>query len=408
MYNFCANAVYPECPDGFQPTAGLVQAADGYLYGTAYYGGANYSGTIFKITPHGEFTTVYNFCSQSNCTDGAYPLAGLIQASDESFYGTNSLAGAYGGGTVYRITPDGKLTTLHSFCAQSACPDGVFPTSVLSEGPDGGFYGTTEWGGANATCPSLPFLPATCGTVFKITPEGAFSMVHSFEGADGANPYGGVVHAANDEFYGTTSLGGDSNSGTIFKVTASGAFTTLASFNGTDGAFSYSALIQANDGLLYGATSSGGTSGDGTLFKITPDGALTSLYSFDGTNGLYPQAALIQDTNGKFYGTTYGGGGNATCSGYDGCGTIYELSAGLGPFVAPLPMSGRVGSAVRILGTNLGGATSVTFNGTPAEITSVSPTEILTTVPAGATTGKVEVTTKKEILLSKAPFRVIR
>jgi uncharacterized repeat protein (TIGR03803 family) len=225
------------------------------------------------MTPDGNLTTIHSFCSQYNCADGANPLAGLVQGRDGGFDGAAPVAGDYGGGTVFSFNRDGKLTTLHSFCVQSGCPDGTYPTSTLVEGPDGGFFGTTEWGGANATCPGDPALPATCGTVFKITPEGVLSALHSLDGADGANPYGGLVHAANNEFYGATVAGGDSNNGTVFKVSPSGAFTTLASFNGTNGAGPSSALIQANDGPLYGTTGQGGTSGDGTLFKITMDGA---------------------------------------------------------------------------------------------------------------------------------------
>jgi uncharacterized repeat protein (TIGR03803 family) len=234
-----------------------------------------------------------------------------------------------------------------------------------------------------------------------------FTVIHSFDGMDGANPYAALVHAGNGDFYGTTSQGGANADGTIFKITGEGTLTTLLSFNSTDGAFPYSALIQASNGVLYGTTASGGTNSNGTIFQMTPDGTLTTLCGFDGADGLYPYAALMQDTNGKFYGVTYGGGGNAACSGYDGCGTVFSLSVGLRPFVTTLPTSGAVGTAVKILGTNLTGPLSVTFNGTPAAVASMSPSEIKTIVPAGATTGTVQVVTPSGTLSSNVSFRVL-
>jgi uncharacterized repeat protein (TIGR03803 family) len=160
---------------------------------------------------------------------------------------------------------------------------------------------------------------------------------------------------------------------------------------------------------LYGTTADGGANGGGTVFKITPDGALTTLYSFCSqsgcADGAYPYAGLVQDTNGKFYGTTCG----AFCGGGSGgYGTVFSLSVGLGPFVETQPTSGKVGKAVKILGTNLTGATSVSFNGTAAVFKVVSSSLITTKVPKGATTGKVKVVTPRRKLLSNVPFWVLR
>jgi uncharacterized repeat protein (TIGR03803 family) len=156
---------------------------------------------------------------------------------------------------------------------------------------------------------------------------------------------------------------------------------------------------------LYGTTSSDGTHGGGTVFKITPSGTLTTLYSFCSqsgcTDGGDPTAALVQDTNGNLYGTTYEGGAH-------GYGTVFRLSVGLGPFVKTQPTSGKVGAAIKILGTDLTGATSVTFNGTAAVFKVVSKSLITTTVPSGATTGTVEVTTPKGTLKSNVVFRVTK
>jgi uncharacterized repeat protein (TIGR03803 family) len=280
--------------DSFAPQAGLLQATSGDFYGTTTYGGANGTGgTIFRITPSGTLTTLYNFCAQSGCIDGQEPIAGLLQATSGDFYGTTTYGGANNSGTVFKITPGATLTTLYSFCAQSVCTDGAYPVAGLVQATSGDLYGTTSGGGA------------------------------------------------------------------------------------------------------------GGANGAGTAFKITPNGTLTTLYSFGLTEGGYsPSSALVQATNGDFYGTLYGG------ARYN-LGTVFSLSVGLGPFVETLTTSGKVGAAVEILGTDLTGATSVTFNGTAATFTVLSQTLITTTVPAGATTGTIQVVTPSATLLSNVPFRVL-
>jgi uncharacterized repeat protein (TIGR03803 family) len=386
----------------------LVQAPDGNLYGTAEQGGTNGDGTVFKITPEGTLTTLHNF----NWTDGYSPW-GLVQAASGDFYGTTYGGGAYGSGTVFNVTPSGALTTLYSFCSQSGCTDGERPLAGLVQATNGDFYGTASGGGANGA-----------GTVFKITPEGTLTTLYSFCAQDsgcpdGAQPLAGLVQATNGDFYGTTSTGGANNSGTVFKITPSGALTTLYSFCSlsgcADGAAPYAGLVQGTDGDFYGTTIAGGTncaaasSGCGTVFKITPSGALTTLYSFcpqpGCTDGSNPDAGLIQATNGTFYGTTDGGGTSTACS--FGCGTVFSLSVGLGPFVETQRTSGMVGEVVKILGTDLTGATSVSFNGTAAAFTVVAPSLITTTVPAGATSGKVQVVTPSGTLSSNVPFRVL-
>ena len=191
-------------------------------------------------------------------------------------------------------------------------------------------------------------------------------------------------------------------------------FTTLVRFNVTDGWLPNGPLIQSVQGDLYGTTYSGGATNYGTLFNMTPSGALTHLYNFcpQGSipscpNGAYP-TALIQDTSGTLYGTTARGastiGKYHSCTGI--CGTVFSVSVGLGPFMEAQPGSGQVGAAVHILGTNLTGATSVTFNGTAAKFTVVSSSEITTTVPAGSTTGEVQVVTPGGTLSSNVSFRV--
>jgi len=257
---------------------------------------------------------------------------------------------------------------------------------------NGNFYGTTEIGGADGY-----------GTVFKITPKGALTTLYSFcaqlNCTDGATPYAGLVQATNGNFYGTTFNGGADGYGTVFRITSRGTLRTLHSFDGTDGASPIAGLVQATNGNFYGTTEIGRANGEGTVFEITPRGTLTTLHSFAGADGAFPFAGLAQDTDGNFYGTAYQGG-----TANDG--TVFSLSVGLGPFVETLPTSGKVGAKVIVLGTNLTGATSVTFNGTAATFTVVGNSEITTTVPTGATTGTVEVTTPKGTLQSNVPFRV--
>jgi len=267
----------------------------------------------------------------------------------------------------------------------------------LVQAADGNLYGTTFYGGAYGI-----------GTVFKITPGGTLTTLHSFDGTDGGNPEAGLVQASNGNLYGTTFYGGDY--GTVFEITPGGALTTLHSFAGypTEGSNPGAALVQATDGNLYGTTMDGGANnscnvdgvvGCGTIFEITPEGTLITLHNLDGTDGEFPQGGLVQHTNGTLYGTTNQGGAN-------GDGTVFSLSIGLGPFVETAPTSGPVGTSVIILGTNLTGATSADFNGTAAPFTVVSSTEITTTVPAGATTGMVQVTTPSGTLYSNLAFQV--
>jgi uncharacterized repeat protein (TIGR03803 family) len=398
LYNFCSQS---NCTDGFTSLGGLVQGTDGNLYGTTFMGGANTVGTVFKITPSGTLTTLFSFDN----TDGANPSAGLVQGTNGKFYGTTSAGGAspYGGGTVFSITASGTLTTLHSFsfCSQAPCTDGYEPYAALVQGTDGNFYGTTLEGGANSCRDQY----GSCGTVFKITPGGKLTTLHSFDGTDGWYPDAGLVQATDGDFYGTTEQGGANDDGTVFKITASGKLTTLYAFGrGGHGKWPIAGLIQATNGKLYGTTGLGGNSsyycgdGCGTVFEITPSGKLTTLHSFDKTDGDGPRA-LIQDTDGNFYGTTDRGGAH-------GRGTVFSLSVGLGPFIETNPTSGKVGANVRILGSDLTGASSVTFNGTAATFTVKSKSEITTTVPTGATTGTVQVVTPSGTLSSNVPFTV--
>jgi uncharacterized repeat protein (TIGR03803 family) len=260
--------------DGQYPETGMIQGTNGNLYGTTQYGGANVRGNIFKISTSGMLTSLYSFCSQGgrHCTDGSVPYAGLVEGTNGDFYGTTNGGGVNGRGSVFEISASGELTTLHSFDGA----DGVKPEAGLVQATNGDFYGTTTDGGANR-CGGLG-----SGTAFTITPSGMLTTLYSFgkqdNCPDGAYPQAGLVQDANGNFYGTTSDGGGYrcggiHCGTIFKITPGGTLTRLHSFDYTDGYFPVAGLVQDADGNFYGTTAEGGNSscpnGCGTIFKIT-------------------------------------------------------------------------------------------------------------------------------------------
>jgi uncharacterized repeat protein (TIGR03803 family) len=401
LYNFCSLS---GCTDGDYPVGPLALATNGDFYGTTQLGGAIGAGTVFQITPSGTLTTLYTFCSQSGCTDGGYPLGGLIQAANGELYGTTTGGGANGQGTIFKITPSGTLTTVYNFCSLSLCTDGAEPFAGLVQANSGDFYGTTLGGGASGV-----------GTIFTMTPNGTLTTLHSFNGGDGSEPTDPLIQATNGDFYGTTTYYGNDahgaaySGGTIFKMTPSGTLTTLYNFCSqigcADGFYPVAGLIQATDGGLYGTTSQGGAAAGGTVYRMTPAGALTTLYNFcskrECADGASPYTVPVQDTNGNLYGTTFFGGAK------NAAGTVFSMSIGQGPFVKTLTTSGKVGAVVRILGTDLNGAISVSFNGTAAGPIIISATEITATVPDGATTGFVTVTMPTSTLKSNVPFKVL-
>jgi uncharacterized repeat protein (TIGR03803 family) len=205
-------------------------------------------------------------------------------------------------------------SVIYSFAVYSEPADSQ---SALIQGTDGNFYGTSYFGGTSGN-----------GTVFKITPAGAETVLYSFAGGtDGSNP-SALIQASDGNFYGTTGAGGTSNAGTFFKITPEGVETVLYSFKGgaSDGA-GPSALIQASDGNFYGTTGAGGPFGFGTVFKITPARVETVLYLFGSGDydGAYP-TGLIQASDGNFYGTTSGGGSLINRYVNIGGGTVFKIT----------------------------------------------------------------------------------
>ena len=408
LWNFDTS---PGDPDGTGTSAPLVLATNGSFYGTTLgnSGGGSGNGSdgiVFRITPGGALTSVHNFCSvleNGICADGLTTMGPMMQARNGYLYGTTSRAGAYNQGTIFKMAPSGAFTTLHSFCEtldQGTCVDGADQISGLVQGPNGELYGTTTDGGTAA--------PGTVGdgTIFQISPAGKFSTLYNFcietNCADGAQPQFGVIVGPDGNLYGTTATGGALNFGTFFTITPTGHLTTLYSFCSVkycpDGTLPQG-IILGSDGNFYGTTAGGGNN-YGTIFQMTPAGVLTTLHTFDFTDGGGVGTWLMQDTSGVFYGTSFQGG-NVASGPY---GTLFKLNTRLGPFVETVPTAGLAGSAVRILGTSLTDATSVSFNGTPATFTVVSASEITTTVPTGATPGNVTVTVGSTTLQSNVQF----
>jgi len=387
--------------DGAFPQGGVTLGTDGNLYGTTYEGGSTTTGAVFKVAPDGTTTTIYSFTGGS---DGAYPYAPPVEGNDGNFYGTTTAGGntvkcGSGCGTIYKITPAGALTTLYQF----DITHGYAPYGPLVLGTDGNFYGTTTFGtSANAgvvfkispagkftllfsfdsTHGETPFGGLVQGAdgnfygttiyggtgggvVFKITPSGKLTVLHEINGtADGARPYGGLVLASDGNFYGANAYGGTINSNCA--------------------------------------------EGCGTVFKITPKGVYSVLYKFDFTTGATSETTPFQHTGGVIDGeSSVGGTGNVNPCVAGLCGVFYSWkSASLPAFVSLLPYSGKVGKTVEFLGQGFNGTTSVSFSGTAAKFQIVSDTYLTATVPDGATTGSVTVKTSAGTLASNRVFRV--
>lgn len=302
--------------EGGTPYTALVRGADGAMYGTTWNFGPSAGGTVFRLGPAGHVKLVAAF----NYNGSSGPTGPLLLAPDGNFYGVADGGAATIGASVFRVTPAGVITTLHGFLANDD-PAGSNPAPGLVLGPDGALYGTTLLGGANGA-----------GTVYRMTLAGDYSIVHSFNGTDGAVPRTPLTLGPDGLFYGTTAQGGDAFSGTLFKMDLQGNVTTLHVFAGppNDGAQPLGPLVIARDGRLYGTTSTGGANNMGTVFRLSRnEKRVHLLHSFaaDGVDGTTPWGALLQASNGRFYGTTSGGGPlPSVCNGGAGCGTLFEIT----------------------------------------------------------------------------------
>jgi uncharacterized repeat protein (TIGR03803 family) len=318
--------------NGVNPLDGLTLAPDGNFYGTTEYGGANFgvqaisgglgAGTVFRLTTNGLLTTLATFA----VTNGQSPHAGLTWGPGGFLYGTTASGGPYGDGTIFSVTTSGALTMLTNFNNAN----GSAPTAGLTLGPDGNLYGVAQSGGSHSA-----------GTVFKVTPGGLLTNVYHFGSrpADGASPQTTMTLGPDGNLYGATaftSLSPVDVNGTIFKVTTNGTLTTLINFDSYNGGNPVGSLILGPDGNFYGTTyfgDNGDNSNMGIVYNLTTNGAFTVLASFDGSNGAYPLSGLTLGPDNNFYGGTTGGGAL-------GNGTVYKL--GLSPIFVSEPASQSV------------------------------------------------------------------
>ena len=266
----------------------LAQGRDGNIYSTTTQGGSDSSGTVFKITPSGVRTLLHSF----DTTHGSSPFSGLTLGTDGNFYGSANSGGTNSDGVVFKVTSSGSLTVLHNFTGGS---DGAEPWAGPVQGSDGNFYGTNISGASSF------------GVVYKVTSGGSFTTTHDIT-VRFTEITAPLIQGTDGNFYGTDAEGGTNDEGTVFTVSPSGSFKTLFNFDGTHGFSPFGPLVQSTDGNFYGMTNSGGSGGEGVIFKITPSGTLTVLHNFDSTNGGSPLGGLVRASDGNFYGMTSSGG----------------------------------------------------------------------------------------------------
>jgi hypothetical protein len=363
------------------PAASLTFGKKGQLYGTAYFGGPSYVGSVFELDPPaivgGSWTenTIYSFSAPNG--DPQNPSAGVVVGENGVLYGTTQYGGIsanctyYGCGAVYSLTPPATTggvwteTTLYTFTGGN---DGSVSLAGLVPGRNGELYGSTYSGGSSSVCQSVE--GGGCGTVFELTPPslpgGAWTerVLYAFTGlADGGFP--STIVMENGRIYGTTNFGGDLTRcggygcGAVFELASSaadGAWTerVLYSFKGApDGlypssgylsslqTFSGTGVVVGNDGELYGTTVDGGSSGNcpedpgcGTVFQLGPPGGAhgdfkeTLIHSFTGADTFRPYTGVVPGPHDTLYGTTPNGGPvTAACP--IGCGTVYEIKPSL-------------------------------------------------------------------------------
>ena len=271
----------------------MAEGRDGNVYGTTSTGGTANKGMVFKISPAGVLTVLHSF----DGTHGSTPVGGLVLGGDGNLYGTAEFGGVNSYGNIFKITPAGVLTVLYDFTGNA---DGGYPVSPLMIGADGFFYGT-----------SYP------GYAYKISPAGVFHAITTIP----TTTFGPLVQVASGSFYGVTEFGGTKSAGTIYRITGSTS-TTIHNFDGPHGSYPIGGLVQGADGNLYGTTTAGGTTNAGVIYKITPAGVFTVLVNFDSGHplgGYQAYAGLIAGADGNLYGATIWGG-------LYGYGVIFEMT----------------------------------------------------------------------------------
>ncbi len=368
---------------GNGPQGGLSLGFDGNFYGTTYQGGTGHAGTIFKITPSGTQTVLYNF---QNGTDGAFPRTPPVQAPDGNLYGNT---GNDTNAVLYKLTPAGVFSVVATMPSPSNAP--------LIVGTDGNLYGTTHLGGTFNRGTAFQFAPA----------KKKIKILHNFNpSTEPYSPYDRLFQGTDGKFYGTTTTGGPGSGGSVFQMTTAGKVVTLFTFStqqAANGATPFAGVVQGSDGNLYGVCSVGGANGLGTLFKISTKGTgFQVLHDFATATGDTPNATPLLHTNGKIYGLTFHGGSHAAY------GDIYSMDAGLKPFVSQFVFyNGKVGDSVTILGQGFSNATGVKF-GTGAGTFVASTDAFMTaTVDAGATTDVITVLEPGGNLTTPQKYKII-
>ena len=300
--NFAINTVVSfDGTNGGRPCSSLMQAPDGYIYGTTQAGGASGNGNIFKCSPSGALTSIASF----NGRNGSAPSGDLVYATDGNLYGMTTNGGAYDSGEIFQCTPSGVINVLVNFNGIN----GLYPYGSLIQGIDGDLYGMAMYGGG----------AGDSGTIFKCTTTGVLTILYKFNCSSGGYPYNSLIQASDGNLYGMTLYGGTADSGVIFKCTPSGDYTTLVSLNAQTGCFPYGNLVQGADGNLYGMTQAGGAYSGGTLFKCTTSGMINVVVNFNDTIGQSPMGSLILASDSNLYGMT-------TAGGVSGAGFVFQYT----------------------------------------------------------------------------------
>ncbi|PYX55225.1 MAG: hypothetical protein DMG76_18800 [Acidobacteria bacterium] len=428
LFGFACDSSVKVCPDGEQPNT-LLQSADGNFYGTTGLRGTGNQpvGAIFKITPSGQFTLLHTFVADQN---GSYPNGAgpnsLVEGNDGFLYGTASGGpfGNSGNGVAFKISKTGMFQIIHNFCSSTDCSDSTNPFG-LTLGDDGNFYG------------------GSFGELWRMTPKGTVTALHTFNQSVEGPTARGITLGSDGNLYGTA-LGGQTIFTTLFRLTSSGQFTILHTWHYS--AFPTSAPVQSADGNLYGVQNAemlfreardgtgytantmtgppalesplfaiGGdfwsvnnSSSPETMIQISPGGTVLQTIPFEGSNGSGFMDSLVQAGDGRLFGIADDGG--TVQSGQIGKGVVFVLDAGLAApapaFISFGPSAGKVGTTVMIHGRNFVGTTAVTFNGASAAFRVLNTGNIRATVPAGATTGPISVTNKGGITASTSHYTV--
>jgi uncharacterized repeat protein (TIGR03803 family) len=377
--------------------SGLMLGSDGNFYGTCFTNpGGN--GGIFQLTPTGVFTDKHDFTGVNGDTE---PLYAPIQATDGKFYGTTGYY-PFSCGNIYQLTSAGVYTNLHTFSG-SDCG----PASSLFQASDGNLYGTLY------SCAINSGFGAGC--VYKISTAGVFTEIYGFASSTGQNPCTGVIQGKDGKLYGATNQGAANNFGNIYKLTTAGVFTGLHDFNNTTDAScgdnvgrTTVNLLQVTDGSFYGVNGINGPSGGGSIYELTAANVFTAFLfpNPPPVDGSAPLSTLLQNTNGLAYGTT-ASGGPASCSPCQG--VFFSVSTGDAAFVnlEPTQRAGFVGARVGMFGQGFSSSSAVKFGGVASTtVTRSGSTYLTAVVPAGAKTGVVTVTTGATTLTSPQTFKV--